>query len=70
MGVGLGLKTIDEKSTQESAIVFYVKEKKEVPPSQTIPKKIEGCLTDVRSTGSEFKLHPRKIQASQMIEAE
>jgi len=57
--IGIGYKHISGKRTEEIVIIFFVKRK--LPESelrrigvQPIPKKLFGCLTDVRETG-EFR---------------
>jgi hypothetical protein len=51
-GIGVGLKEVNGKLTDELAIIISVKEKKDVPAEQAIPVKIKGFVTDV------FELDP------------
>lgn len=46
-GIGVGLKEIGGKLTEELAIIISVKEKKDVPAEKAIPTQIKGFVTDV-----------------------
>lgn len=46
-GIGVGLKEIGGKLTDELAIIVSVKEKKDVPAEIAIPAQIKGFVTDV-----------------------
>jgi hypothetical protein len=59
-GAGIGFKKVNGERTEDHAIVFLVKEKKQVPPQKMIPKEIQGCLTDVVATHSDFSYQKKK----------
>ncbi|MBN1857387.1 MAG: hypothetical protein JW846_10610 [Dehalococcoidia bacterium] len=53
--VDIGVKYVGGKRTAITAIRVYVRKKKDVPPEQTIPAKIQGVATDVIER--DFVLH-------------
>lgn len=57
-GVGVGFKWVRGKPTDELAIRVYVREKKRVPESERIPRRLDGYPTDV------MELDPRPLPAT------
>jgi hypothetical protein len=56
VGVATGYKIVGGNRTDTLAIRVYVKEKKDVPAGDAIPKQIQGVPTDVIER--RFVLHP------------
>lgn len=54
-GVDVGYKYVGGKKTTTMAIRILVKEKKNVPEDEAVPREIQGIPTDVIER--EFKLH-------------
>jgi len=62
LGVGTGLKQVKGKWTKTRAILVFVEKKKDLPglmAADVIPKKIEGCRTDVIETGELREMQDR-----------
>lgn len=59
VGVGVGLKQIKGKLTKKKVILVFVEKKKDLPELMAvdvIPKKIDGCRTDVVETGELWEM--------------
>lgn len=57
IGVAVGMKKVDGKTTDSKAIVVLVTEKvpeSKLPDDEIVPKTIDGVLTDVQETGGMF----------------
>ncbi len=63
-GVDIGYKYKSGKKTGDLAIRVFVKEKKDVPEEEKIPKMINGIKTDVIQRN--FVLHPLRVRAAGM----
>mgnify|MGYP001826054280 CR=1 FL=1 len=60
--VDVGRKIVDGKKTDVLAIRVYVKEKRDVPEEEVVPKQIQGVPTDVIER--HFVLHSSEPEES------